>query len=412
MAEVIWQGNAAAIEQVDTATPANVQIGDVFTSTLTDEAGNTAAVSFTATAATVANVTAGVTAAWNASGDFRFARVTAADSTTHVTLTADTAGQPFYLATTETDGGTSDTQTFTRAASTASSGPYDAGCAANWSTGIIPAGNEHTTITGTVSILYGLQKLVNEVDDFIVREYSGTIGGTDGGYLQIDMGAADIFDFESTGQAWIDLTDYEGSTNAATVRGTATAPTTGYGLSLKCTKLEDLTILGGDVGYGVAGGDTTSLCDNFHVADATLTIGKNVTNVAAADITTVNQYGGTVHCNANVATVEVHNSGRFYHDWGTDATNPLSTKGYIYDGEYHTNTIGAYTAFEVHSAGKLLNTSDVQAKTVTDCTAYNGATISDPMGKLTLTNAVEFPSGHDACTLDLGPSRKFTVADI
>ena len=72
--------------QVDWLTPANVEIGDVFTAGI-----GAASVSFTATAATPANVTAGITSAWIANATLA-ALATAADATTHVTLTAVTAG--------------------------------------------------------------------------------------------------------------------------------------------------------------------------------------------------------------------------------------------------------------------------------------------------------------------------------
>lgn len=91
MATRIWLGRALARSQVTTATPANVVIGDVFTLTV-----NGKSVSFTATAATVANVTAGLAAAWEAETDPAVAEITATDSTTHVTLTG-AAGVPFTV---------------------------------------------------------------------------------------------------------------------------------------------------------------------------------------------------------------------------------------------------------------------------------------------------------------------------
>lgn len=101
MATLVWVGNAAARQQVSTLTPANVEIGDVFTATI-----NGKSISFTATAATVANVTAGLTAAWNASTIAEFAEITASDSTTHVTLTSDSdEGEPFTVTTSVSNAG-------------------------------------------------------------------------------------------------------------------------------------------------------------------------------------------------------------------------------------------------------------------------------------------------------------------
>ena len=82
-------GGAAAganTAQISTLTPANVEIGDIFTAGV----GSTT-VSFTATAATVANVTAGITSAWNLNATLA-AIATAADGTTVVNLTAMVSG--------------------------------------------------------------------------------------------------------------------------------------------------------------------------------------------------------------------------------------------------------------------------------------------------------------------------------
>ena len=77
-------------------TPANVEIGDVFTATI-----NGTVVTFTGTAATVPNVTAGLTAAINASSEA--ANVTAVDNTNEVQITSDAAGTPFTIASAATN---------------------------------------------------------------------------------------------------------------------------------------------------------------------------------------------------------------------------------------------------------------------------------------------------------------------
>lgn len=95
-----------AVAQIDTLTPAIVEIGDIFSVT----GIATGVASFTATAATVANVTAGLTAVINAAAG---ATVTAVSSTTAITLTAKVAGTAFTPVATATDGGVANTQTFT-----------------------------------------------------------------------------------------------------------------------------------------------------------------------------------------------------------------------------------------------------------------------------------------------------------
>jgi len=91
-------------------TPVTVEIGDVFTAVINGRH----TVSFTATAATVANVTAGLTAAINAFdyGDGMGQKpVTASDQTTYVKLVASDAETTFSVTASAVDGGGADTQT-------------------------------------------------------------------------------------------------------------------------------------------------------------------------------------------------------------------------------------------------------------------------------------------------------------
>jgi YD repeat-containing protein len=86
------------VSQVDTFTPSNVEVGDVFTLTAVSADGETwASVSYTATAATGANVVSGLVAAWNASTDALHTPVTAASASggSALTLTGDVANTAF-----------------------------------------------------------------------------------------------------------------------------------------------------------------------------------------------------------------------------------------------------------------------------------------------------------------------------
>lgn len=109
MATMYWRGDAQAVAQVDHFTPANVEIGDVFTITI-----NGKDVSFTATAATVANVVAGLVAAIGQYDSTipEFAKVSASSGTdsdgnvTHLVLTGPTTGEPFTATASTSDSGT------------------------------------------------------------------------------------------------------------------------------------------------------------------------------------------------------------------------------------------------------------------------------------------------------------------
>lgn len=100
MTQKIWRGDAPAVAQVSTATPANVEIGDAFALTI-----NTKAVTFVATAATPNNVCDGLAAAINGSTLPEFGEITASSANGVLTLTANDPGVPFVATAGAADGG-------------------------------------------------------------------------------------------------------------------------------------------------------------------------------------------------------------------------------------------------------------------------------------------------------------------
>jgi hypothetical protein len=92
-----------------TATPANVEVGDVFDLVF----GTVTLASYTAAAATVADVTAGLKAAWDASSEDIAGFYDATDDTTHLTLKANRPSAQYGITSSTTDGGGNDTQTLT-----------------------------------------------------------------------------------------------------------------------------------------------------------------------------------------------------------------------------------------------------------------------------------------------------------
>ena len=134
-------------KQIVTVTPANVQVGDVFTLTVDGQA----AARFVASAATVANVTAGLKAAWDAAGGKN--RSAAVDGTTVLTLTAAAAGDSRAITGTAVNGGANDTQTITIAET-------QAGTSATWKLVLSIANVDYVFDTGVaclVSTLYTLE---------------------------------------------------------------------------------------------------------------------------------------------------------------------------------------------------------------------------------------------------------------
>ena len=103
--------------EVDTFTPANVAVGNVFTLTATQKNGTTTTISYTAAATTAADVVTGLTALINASSDPVFYSVTPSGTSTLI-LTSKNLGTTFSIASSASGG----TATFTRAATTPASG--------------------------------------------------------------------------------------------------------------------------------------------------------------------------------------------------------------------------------------------------------------------------------------------------
>lgn len=97
----IWRGDAPAIAQVTRITPANVEIGDVFTITI-----NGKSISVTATAATVSNVCTLLAAAIAAVQTTipEFTEFSVSNQTTSLLLTARTAGVPFVITASASNG--------------------------------------------------------------------------------------------------------------------------------------------------------------------------------------------------------------------------------------------------------------------------------------------------------------------
>lgn len=101
MTTKIWRGDAPAVAQVTRITPASVEIGDIFTLTI-----NGKSISVTATAATVSHVCTLLAAAIAAvtTGIPEFNEFSVSNQSTSLLLTARTAGVPFVITASASNG--------------------------------------------------------------------------------------------------------------------------------------------------------------------------------------------------------------------------------------------------------------------------------------------------------------------
>lgn len=415
-ATIRWLGSATAVAQVDTFTPANVEVDDIFTLTVTGLDGTTFVVNFTATAATVANVTAGVTAAWNSSTNSLTTPITAADNTTNLTLTADTAGDAFTVASTETDGGGTDDQTFTRAATTASSGPKHWDTAANWSTGAVPDGAHDVYVEDfSGDILYGLdQSGITPLTTLnIGRSFTGKIGsngsaGIAADYLQILSAAVNIGQHfgpgSPTGSGRIKM-DLGATATTVTVAGTATpADTNKPSLRLKMASTSsNLYVNKGNVGLAFEPGETSSVGavrvgfitnvandSDLSIGDGVTFGGSNTLTCTGGDttlrvaVTTVTVEGGTLTKSNSGAITTLNASGGTVTTWGSGTIGTVNASG----ATFNSNSTGTITTLTI-TGGTVDFTKSPAARTVTTPKLDAGGRLRYDPAIITMTNKID-----------------------
>lgn len=430
METVRWLGTAAAAAEVDNFTPANVEINDIFTLTATGEDGTTAAINFTATAATVANVTAGLTAAWNASTNALCTPITAADMTTYMKLTADTAGVPFYVASTTTDGGGANTQTLTRAVGTAQSGPNDFNTAANWSGGILPADTDNLYFENSaIDLLYGLLA-ASRTDTSIAltslnsdKSYTGKLGQ---GSIPFQIGATAVnigyhYGYGSpAGSARLNL-DLGTIVTTINVFGSAAAA---YESALDPIRLmmsnvnSVLNVMGGKVGVATNfAGELASLAtiNVSNIVAATVNVGVGCT------VVTYKQIGGTNVFRGIGTTIITVEGGTLT----TDSTDAIVTFN-VNDGTVYIVNIGAITTLNLgggtayYDSTSTVTTANVtgildfrrtlNARIFTTTKLYKGGKIYDN-AITTFTNGIALQQCDISdVTLEIGTGKTLSIS--
>ena len=392
MATIRWRGNASGVAQVITVTPANVEVGDVFTLTV-----NGTSVSYTAAAATVADVTAGLAAAWSASTLTEFIEATASDSGSAVVLTAATAGIPFEVSTSTVDGGGTDTQTLSAVTTTPSSGRNHWDTAANWSTGALPVGGDDVFIEDSeTSILYGLdQSAVALTSLRITASYTGEIGlaatNETGATsypeyrqqeLQIGATTVEIGSGNGIGSGRIRL-DTGSNAAAITVHTTGIASDDDqYAFQWKGTAGGNtLAIYAGSVGVATGGGESASV--------ATLRMsGGDVRCASGVNLTTLERSGDGKLVIESSATTLNQSSGETLV-LGTGTMSTINLDG----GRVDYRSSGTIADATLDGPDATLDFSaDLRPRTVTDLTLLRGVLL-DPHQTVAWTNGVQAATG-------------------
>ena len=425
MSTVVWEGGAPAVAEVQTiavngtwanADTASITInGKAVTYTVSGLTGNT---QFYTNAKLVA--------ALNASTLAEFEEQTFANtSNTVMTITADTAGRPFTLATSEVTAGSGELGD--PAVTTAASGPYVFNTAANWDSGAVPvAGDTVVFEYSDVDCLYNLdQSSVNNFASLTARQsYTGKIGlprtNKSGGssasdyyveyreaYLKAAVQAVTIGEGTGSGSGRIKLSLENSATCAILIYDTGTPAESGVQSVVITNTHTDTTatISKGSVGFDVFSGETGTI--------ATLKLGY-----------TTNRYGDVTGRTGSGTTITVLDKSGGDYEIGTAATTITHTGGTltIKDGSITTLNVdggtvryqGNDTITTVNGGGGTLDlATDMRARTFTGTNVYKGFTLLDPFKTVTFTNGIDLVRcGLSDVTLDLGDHQTLTPSAI
>ncbi|HUX17478.1 MAG TPA: hypothetical protein VMW52_13460 [Phycisphaerae bacterium] len=395
MSTKIWMGGiAAAAAHVLHITPANVEEDDIFVVDLSDAYGRHSAITFTATAANVANVTAGLHAAAvaaKAAGFLPWASVTSSDETTYQMITADASSVPYYATCTATDGGVADTQTLVATVATEAAGPNTFPDGENYADGTDVAGSDDLVLGPAVTEAITAGRYTAAAIDTLIVEpgCSLNIGAAaDGmpGYLELDLTgeATRTVDFAGTGTCYLDLDGVA----VFTVTDCGTAASAGtYPLAFRGLNCEEFRFNPpGETNTAAIApfaGDTAEV-DHIYVTNGSLIVGANVTEAdGATAITSLAASGGSVECHSLVITVTAQGTAEITYDApGTTVTVT------VWSGATVT-WAGTGTITTLIVAGTFDTSGGSGTFTVTNCTVYAGAVINDPDGRMTLTNGID-----------------------
>jgi hypothetical protein len=239
------------------------------------------------------------------------AQATASDNGpgTKVRLTAVTAGVPFYVTSSATNGGAANTQTLTRAATTPNKGPNDWNTAGNWSSGAVPVAGDDVTLDGRGggnSILYGLNQ--STITLATMKHYQGAPAvGTTSLALKVSVttGESNIKPADGSTPG-MNLFNIDTGANATNWTNHASANGGASGLpSVMIAGSHASNVYsqdGGTVGIGVMTPGQACNFPEINVTGGTLTTGSGTT------WTTAENNGGTVYLGVGSAAGTLTNT--------------------------------------------------------------------------------------------------------
>ena len=386
MSQKTWLGGLAAlptqtpVAQVWTTTVNNAVNGDTYQVVFTNEAGATFTVSYTASVGTdtTTTIAASLASAINSSTIPSAKAVTAASSLAVLTLTAKTAGVPFYAATAGTGGFTATSTT------TASQGGNDWNTAGNWAENAIPAGGDNVLITGSNAIKYGLATGLT-LGGFSTQPNSSVAIGAPGTPLSF---VCTSFYWANTGIGWLNIGS---SAISCRVSQTAQANAPDCGLYLLGSGITTLYIEGGSsVDLASTPGQTATVTTVQLVGSSPrVRAGAGLTLTAFNADSPAN--GTELGCACTTATI----CGGNVLTTGTGTIGTLNVNG----GTVVGKSTGTITAANINATGSLDMTQSQVARTITTANLARGGKLLYDPADVTIGTLV--PSGPGPVALSV-----------
>lgn len=396
MPTIVWRGDAPVVPQVDSFTPTVVN-SETYEITI-----NGKSVSYAADSGTSAQeIVEGLQALLAASEIPEFSEITWTEDNSVLYGTGPANGKPF----TATASGTN-TADLTQATVTAASGPNRV-VAANFVGAALPANGDELVIQDSSSPLkYSLAALsavtLDRLDILADFSNGGQVGlpqtnsdgdGGDGSYfeyrdqyLQVGATEVQIGDGIGQGSGLIRLNLGSVQTLVQVIKtGNPTDQDYGAVQLLATHASNELRVFGGSVDVAMGPGEVATFL--------TITASAGMVRCGAGvTLTTVESNGSAVvEVRSAATTIRTQGNGTV-RKVGSGAVTTIDVGG----GTVEYSAAGTITTLTVR-AGKTFDASRLTVGvTVTNSTAYSGARILDPNGKITWTNATACPDGADS----------------
>ena len=375
MAQRTWVGglatlpSATQVAQVWSTTVASASSSTTYTISLTNETGSSISFNYAASGGdTTTTIAAALAALITASNDARAKAVTAAAVTGVLTLTAKSAGVPFYAAATVAGGSGSFSGTGN---TTANVGKNDWNTVSNWLEGSVPGSSDNVLITGSNNISYGLVTGTS-LGGFATQAGSSASVGAVGSPLSFTCTS---FYWSCSGTSCINIGS---SAISPRIVNTANATAPSCGLYLIGSAMVKVYV------EGQSSVDLASTPGVTSTATTVQLVGTQSPRVRCGSGLTLTNFncdsaatGTEIACAVTSATIE----GGTVSTAGTGTIGTLNVNG----GSVYCNSTGTITTANVNDGGKLDMTQSQIARTITTANLSRGATLLYDPGVITVT---------------------------